>query len=54
MPNRKVASKPLSYRLGSAETLALYRVTERGEGSEEISILFVDLELGVTSIELHV
>ena len=54
MPNREVATKPLSHRLGSAGTLALYRMTEGGEGSKEISISFVDPELGTSSMETRV
>jgi len=54
MPNREVATKPSSYRLGSAGTLVLCRMTEGGEGSEEISISFVDPELGTFSIETRV
>jgi len=54
VPNREVATKPLSHRLGSAGTLALYRMTEGEEGSEEISIPFVDPELGASSMETRV
>ena len=38
MPNKDVAVKFLSHRLGSAGTLALYGMTSGGEGSVEISI----------------
>jgi len=50
----EVATKPLSHRLESTGMLVLYRMTERGEGSEEISVSFVDLELGTFSIGTYV
>jgi len=54
MLNREVATKPPSHRLGSAGTLVLCRMTKGGEGSEEISISFVDPELGASSMETRV
>ena len=45
VPNKDVAMKFLSHRLGSAGTLALYGMTSGGEGSMEISILLVITEL---------
>ena len=49
VPNKDVAVKFPSHRLGSAGTLALYGMTSGGEGSVEISILPVIEELGASS-----
>jgi len=48
VPNKDVAVKFLSYRLGSARTLALYRMTLGGESSMEMLILLVITELGAS------
>ena len=48
VPNKDVAVKFPSHRLGSAGTLALYRMTSGGEGSVEMSILPVTVELGAS------
>ena len=49
--NKDVAMKFPSHRLGSAGTLALYGMTLGGEGSVEMSILPVIVELGASSRE---
>jgi len=49
VPNKDVAAKFPSHRLGSAGTLALYGMTSGGEGSMEMSILLVIAELGASS-----
>jgi len=49
VPNKDVAVKFPSHRLGSAGTLALYRMTLGGEGSIEMLILLVIIELGASS-----
>ena len=49
VPNKDIAVKFPSHRLGSAGTLALYGMTSGGEGSVEMSILPVIVELGASS-----
>jgi len=49
VPNKDIAVKFPSHRLGSAGTLALYKMTLGGEGSVEMSILLVIAELGASS-----
>ena len=51
VPNKDVAMKFLSHRLGSAGTFALYGMTLGGEGSVEMSILLEVAELGASSRE---
>ena len=53
VPNRNVAMKFLSHRLGSAGMLALYGMTLGGEGSVEMSILLMFIELGTSSRGTH-
>ena len=53
VPNRDVAMKFLSHRLGSAGTLALYGMTLGEEGSVEMSILLMFIELGASSRRTH-
>ena len=48
VPNKDVAMKFPSHRLGSAGTLALYGMTLGGEGSVEMLILLVIAELGAS------
>jgi len=45
VPKRDVAMKLLSYRLGSAGTLALYGMTNGRKGSVKMSILPIGPEL---------
>jgi len=49
VPNKDVAVKFPSYRLGSAGTLVLYGMTSGGESSVEMSILPVIVELSTSS-----
>jgi len=49
VPNKDVAVKFPSHRLGSAGTLVLYGMTLGGEGSVEMSILPVIVELSTSS-----
>ena len=51
VPNKDVAVKFPSHRLGSAGTFALYGITSGGEGSMEMSILLEIAELGTSSRE---
>ena len=53
VPNKDVAVKFPSHRLGSAGTLVLYGMTLGGEGSVEMSILLVVAELGTSSRRTH-
>ena len=53
VPNKDVAVKFPSHRLGSAGTLVLYGMTSGGEGSVEMSILLVVAELGTSSRGTH-
>jgi len=53
VPNKDVAVKFPSHRLGSAGTFALYRITLGGEGSMEMSILLEVAWLGASSRETH-
>ena len=48
VPNRDVTMKFLSHRLGSTRTLALYGMTLGGEGSVEMSVLLMFIELGTS------
>jgi len=51
VPNKDVAMKFPSHRLGSAGTFALYGITLGGEGSIEMSILLEVVWLGASSRE---
>ena len=53
VPNKDVAMKFPSHRLGSAGTLVLYGMTLGGEGSVEMSILLVIAELGASLRGTH-
>jgi len=48
VPNKDVAMKFPSHRLGSAGMFVLYRITSGGEGSVEMSILLEIAELGTS------
>ena len=51
VPNKEVAMKFPSHRLGSAGTFMLYGITLGGEGSVEMLILLEVAELGASSRE---
>jgi len=53
VPKREVAVKLPSHKLGSASTLVLYGVIMGGEGSVDVTVSLVEVELRVSSLETH-
>jgi len=53
VPNKDAAANLPSHKLGSAGTLALYGMTDGGDGSVEISSLPEGTELSASSRDAH-